>query len=122
MLLQESIATPEPTVTETGASPGATDFAVAVPQGPAQSAVQDFVPPPSETVVREAELPATYTGPQIVSKDADLTPVPPSTAWGPGNGVSPYIASGTAQTTNYVPPAQTYTPPAQVNHLSDQFS
>ena len=134
VLLQERTLVPKPEIdeaetsagvgqatdTETGADAGvgqATETGAGVDtytEQPthiaAQSAVETFVPPPSETGIREAELPATYTGPQIVSKDADLTPVPPSAAWGPTTGVTTYAAQGAS----YVPPVQSHTPFTQV--------
>ena len=57
-----------------------------------------------EVIVRERELPATYSGPQIVSKEADLTPLPPSAAWGPTTIYAPYTAP--PRTAPYVPPTQ----------------
>ncbi len=57
-----------------------------------------------EVIVREPELPATYSGPQIVSKEADLTPLPPSAAWGPATIYAPYTAPPRAAP--YVPPTQ----------------
>ncbi|KAL0055654.1 hypothetical protein WJX82_002810 [Trebouxia sp. C0006] len=57
-----------------------------------------------EVIVRERELPATYSGPQIVSKEADLTPLPPSSAWGPATIFAPYTAPPRAAP--YVPPTQ----------------
>ncbi len=57
-----------------------------------------------EVIVQERELPTTYSGPQIVSKEADLTPLPPSAAWGPATIYAPYTAPTTAAP--YVPPTQ----------------
>ncbi|KAL0024099.1 hypothetical protein WJX79_006862 [Trebouxia sp. C0005] len=62
------------------------------------------VPVEQEVVVRERELPTTYSGPQIVSKEADLTPRPPSAAWGPATVYAPYTAPPRAAP--YVPPTQ----------------
>ncbi|KAL0017770.1 hypothetical protein WJX77_001053 [Trebouxia sp. C0004] len=57
-----------------------------------------------EMIVKERVLPTTYSGPQIVSKEADLTPLPPSAAWGPATIHAPYTAPTRAAA--YVPPTQ----------------
>lgn len=65
----------------------------------AQVVVEEEVFVPQERV-----LPPTYSGPQIVSKDATLTPLPPSASWGAATGFAPYAAP--VRATPYVPPAQ----------------
>ena len=73
---------------------------VAEPVRPEQETVMMV----DEPTVQEAELAATYHGPQIVSRNAELTALPPSAAWGPSSGVSSYLAPSRA--TPYVPPTQ----------------
>ncbi len=54
-------------------------------------------------IAQERDLPLTYAGLQIVSKEAELTPLPPSAAWGATSGIGSYAAPAR---TPYVAPTQ----------------